>query len=257
MENQNYRDVHAELYDIFYASKDYQSEVFFLEKCIETFLAKRCKRMLELAGGTGNHAVFLANFIEELVVTDNSDAMLTEARGKLIDYSNVSVCKMNMLNFLDFDFKFDVVISLFDSIGYVQTNDNILKVFMNVVNCLSKNGLFIFEFWNAGAFLRHFDPIREKFFNNQKFQIRRISETSIDYVNQLGIVNYKITMENKDNGTIDSFSETQKNRFFLIKEMELLLRTSGLDPVQFYNGYQRDSQIDEDSWHTLCIARKI
>ena len=55
---------------------------------------------------------------------------------------------------------YDVMICLFDSIGYVVSNSGLLRVFQGVHRNLRPKGLFIFEFWHAAAMLTSYSPLR-------------------------------------------------------------------------------------------------
>jgi SAM-dependent methyltransferase len=149
----------------------------------------------------------------------------------------------------------DAVICLFDSIGYVATNENILKVLNGVRRQLRPGGLFIFEFWHAGAMLRYFDPLRVRHFQTPNGEIERISETSIDCKEQLCHVSYTINEFGAD-GTYRTTCETQINRFFLVQEMSLLLQSAKLSPLKWFADYREDEQINQSTWHIVTVAQK-
>jgi SAM-dependent methyltransferase len=150
---------------------------------------------------------------------------------------------------------FDAIICLFDSIGYVSTNENIEAVLKNVQTHLITGGLFIFEFWHAGAMIRSYDPLRIRRWQTPEGEILRISETSIDYQKQLCHVAYSI-YELKKNGSYNQLHETQTNRFFLLKEMESFLKNSGLMLLKWFSGFQNNELINDETWHVVALAQK-
>jgi SAM-dependent methyltransferase len=150
---------------------------------------------------------------------------------------------------------FDAVICLFDSLGYVATNNNILNVFRGVYDHLAADGVFLFEFWHAGAMLRSYDPLRIRRFKTPTSEIMRISETRVDYKEQICQVAYTIH-EFKTDGTYQTIHETQVNRFFLVQEMNLFLHQTGFTPIHWFSGFQEDEPITADSWHIVALARK-
>jgi hypothetical protein len=81
----------------------------------------------------------------------------------------------------------------------------------------------------------------------------RISETRVSYSEQLCYVSYTINELNKD-GTYQITQETQKNRFFLIQEMKFFLEQAELLPLKWFSGFQENEQIDDATWHIICLV---
>src|SRR5450432_352976 len=122
----SYIGKHASLYDLFYSVKDYQVESDFIHQLILETTGNNSGELLELACGTGNHAFCLENKGYSILATDNSDGMIDQAKIKAKERSsNVQFEKIDMLDIADIPRKFDVILCLFDSIGYLISNDNI------------------------------------------------------------------------------------------------------------------------------------
>lgn len=115
---------HAALYDIFYQDKSYKKESEFIH---EYFCHNgHGNALFEAACGTGNHAFEFEKLGYIVTAIDNSPDMIQEAeRKKLEKKSNVSFSLASMSE-LDTDkfHNYDYAICLFDSLGYVLTNDN-------------------------------------------------------------------------------------------------------------------------------------
>ena len=150
---------------------------------------------------------------------------------------------------------FDAAYCLFDAIGYVATNESLEKVFRGVHKHLRRDGLFIFEFWHAGAMLRHYDPVRVRRWKTDDSLILRLSETTLDYANQLSRVAYSIYELNTD-GTYSTLTETQVNRYFLVQEMAAWLTSTGFAPVKWFAGFINDETISDQTWHIVAVARR-
>lgn len=246
---------HAELYDLIYAEKPYRDEASFVHRCLQTF-KPAAHSLLELACGTGTHSLLLEEMGYEIVAVDYSHDMLEHARAKAKAKKSRIDFKEQDMRALDLpDKSFDAVICLFDSLGYVATNENILQVLKGINRHLKSDGVFVFEFWHAGAMLRSFDPLRVRRFKTAGGEIERISETSVDYAEQLCHVSYTINELNAD-GTFQTLKETQINRFFLVQEMNLFLQLADFAPLKWYAGFSDDESIDADTWHIVCVARK-
>ena len=252
----SYGGRHAELYDMFYNDKPYAEEAAFVHYCLQEFSKGPTRSVLELACGTGAHAIELERFGYAIVATDLSGPMLAVARQKAERHSSRVEFYNQDMRLLNLEKRpFDAAICLFDSIGHVVTNEAIGQTLQGIHRCLRADGLFIFEFWNAGAMLRHYEPVRVRRRTTGKGEIVRISETKLDYSRQVCEVSYSIFELNND-GTYSQFKETQIVRFFLIQEMAVLLESNGFFPVKWFAGFSASEVITEDTWHIVAAARR-
>ena len=247
---------HAELYDLFYAEKDYAGEAAFVDQCVHANGGSGRGPMLELACGTGRHAIEFGRLGYDVVATDYSEDMLAQAKarshreGSGAAFQQADMREVNLAGQ-----RFDTAVCLFDSIGYVQTNDAVREVLLGVWEHLNAGGLFVFEYWHAAAMLVGYDPVRVKRWSTDSGQIIRISETSVDTANQTCRVDYTI-YELRPDGSYTEIRESQVNRFFLVQEMSVLLKSAGFELLRCHAGFFDDENIDENTWHVVAVARK-
>ena len=247
---------HAELYDTLYADKPYAEEAAFVHQCLQQCSVGTTRRLLELACGTGMHALALEKFGYEVVATDYSEDMLACARRKAAKVASSVDFRWQDMRALDIaDRPFDAAICLFDSIGYVETNEAIMQVLQGVRRHLRRHGLFVFEFWHAAAMLRSYDPMRIRRWSTPAGELVRISETELEYAKQLARVTYTIYELHHD-GTYTSLKETQTNRYFLVQEMAAWLSGCGFAPLKWFAGFAPDDNITEQTWHIVATARR-
>jgi SAM-dependent methyltransferase len=253
----SYDGRHAELYDLFYEQKSYVDEARFVHECVQKYGQGQAHRLLDLACGTGNHAFELESFGYQVIATDYSLSMLEQARRKAAERSSSISFRRQDMRMLDVPERpFDVVTCLFDSIGYVATNENLLKVIKGVHSHLIPGGLFIFEFWHAPAMLKSFDAVRVRRWTIPDGQVLRISETELDYPNQQAKVVYTV-YELFADGTFRSFTETQINRYFLLQEMRGWLSAGGFQLITAFNGFTADEEITDATWHVVVVAHPM
>ena len=253
----SYSGRHAELYDLFYADKPYEVEAAFVDKCLREYSSGPTHSLLELACGTGTHALQLEKCGYQIVATDYSKDMIERARQKAAETSSEVDFRLQDMTRLDVSgAPFDAAICLFDAIGYVGTNDSLTNVFRGVQKHVRPGGLFIFEFWHAAAMLRHYDPVRVKRFQTGDSLILRVSETTLDYANQLGQILYSI-YELKSDGTYSSLTERQTNRYFMVQEMAAWLSFTGFTPLKWFAGFTDDETISDETWHIVAVARRV
>ena len=251
-----YRARYAELYDVFYADKPYAQEAEFVHRCLQAHRVGSVQRILELACGTGSHALALGQFGYQIVATDESEDMLSCARRKASQAASQVDFRRQDMRALDLaGERFDATICLFDSIGYVETNEGLVDTLCGVHRHLRPEGLFVFDFWHAAAMLRSYDPVRVRRWAVPEGELLRISETRLEPATQVARVTYTIYNPHPD-GTFGCVSETHVNRFFLVQEMAGWLSMCGFTPFRWCAGYGDDEEITEDTWHVVAVARR-
>jgi ubiquinone/menaquinone biosynthesis C-methylase UbiE len=132
----------AGFYDLIYNFLDYEKTAKKIKKLIKKHKKVKGNKLLDVACGTGRHLSFLKN-VFECTGIDISNEMLDLAREK---YNGIRFLQANMVNF-DLNEKFDAIICLFSSIGYVRTYENLKKTVHNFASHLKPGGVLIIEPW--------------------------------------------------------------------------------------------------------------
>lgn len=135
----SYQDL-AKYYDIIYSNKNYKAEAKVIQSLIKKNKKSKGNQLLDVACGTGRHLPYLKDKYA-IVAVDINKQMLAIARKNVPD---VTYKQADMINF-DLKQKFDVIICMFSSIGYVKNYSNLNKVFKNFSNHLNKGGVVIVE----------------------------------------------------------------------------------------------------------------
>lgn len=247
---------HAQLYDLFYATKPYAAEANYIHGLLQRSSGHPARRVLDIACGTGSHAIELERLGYDVTASDISDDMLSLAREKAREAgSRVRFEKQDMRT-LDIAAKpFDAVLCLFDAIGHVQTTSAIKQTLGAVHRHLGQGGLFVLEFWHAAAMAGRHDPQRVRKFATEQGEILRLSQTTVDLASQCATVEHAI-YDLRSDGTYRTAVERQVNRFFSLQEMSELLDDCGFDIVRYYSGYSFDEVLTPDTWHIVLIARR-
>ena len=132
----------AEIYDLVYADKNYESEVETLRALITQHQESSGRALLDVACGTGRHLDFLVTYFEAEGL-DLSPEQIAVARSRL------PAIPFTVGDMEDFDLpaRFDVVTCLFSSIGYVQTEERLFCAIANMARHLKPGGVLVVEPW--------------------------------------------------------------------------------------------------------------
>ena len=131
-------------YDDLYASlgKNYSKESERAHRFIQKHKRSKGKLLLDIACGTGGHAGFLSKYYEVEGV-DLDPKMLSIARKK---HPKIRFHQGDMTDF-NLGKRFDVIVCLFSSIGYVRTKARLQKAIKTMARHLLPGGVLLIEPW--------------------------------------------------------------------------------------------------------------
>ena len=132
----------ARYYDRIYELKDYAGEVARLRVLVAEYKRAPGNRLLDLACGTGVHLSLLSDDFE-CVGGDLAPEMLEIARER---NAGVAFHELDMVDF-DLGSEFDVITSLFSSIGYVATVERLRTSISAMARHLAPGGVVLIEPW--------------------------------------------------------------------------------------------------------------
>ncbi len=134
----------AKYYDEIYASvdKDYAAEVSKAHKIIQKYKLAKGKSLLDVACGTGTHASLLSKYYQ-VEGLDLDPQMLSVAKKK---HPKIQFHQGDMADY-DLGRRFDVIVCLFSSIGYVKTKSRLGKAIKNMSTHLLPGGVLLIEPW--------------------------------------------------------------------------------------------------------------
>lgn len=131
----------ARLYDAVYASiRDYPREAAELDRLIQE-RRPGARTLLDVACGTGAHLEHLTGY--EVEGLDLDPEMLGVARERL---PNVPLHEGDMADF-DLGKRFDAVVCMFSSIGYVRTAERLRSAVASMARHLEPGGVLVVEPW--------------------------------------------------------------------------------------------------------------
>ena len=131
----------AHLYDALYSWKDYAAETSKINELVQR-LHPEARTLLDVACGTGKHLELLQERFE--VEGLDLDRRLLEVAAHRVP--SVPLHEGNMASF-DLGKRFDVVLCLFSSIGYMETPDRLDLAVAQLARHVAPGGLLLVEPW--------------------------------------------------------------------------------------------------------------
>ena len=248
-------------YDLFYDSKDYESECNFVEAVFDRFAAAPLKTVLDLGCGTGGHVLPLSARGYDLTGVDLSQTMLDQAQRKAKEEGISVVFLHSDLRDVEVGHSFDAVISMFVVMGYQTTDRDLAAAFATARRHLDKGGLFLFDIWNGaavtasppGANSREFpDPL--SFIGGGT--VIRSTDPVLDEAQQVVAVTIRVRHVSPQGEEMES-EELHTVRYLFPGGAEALLHDAGLKVVHICAFPDLDRELGAEDWNMSVVARAV
>ena len=216
-------DSYAKYYDLLYKDKNYSSEVEYIAAHIKKD-APNARHILELGCGTGTHAEYLARKGYKVHGVDISEKMLSLAikrKNELpAEIANNLSFELGDVRSVRIGSVYDVVISLFHVMSYQVSDNDLIDTLDTAYSHLSKDGLFLFDFWYTPSVLSQKPEVRVKKLEDKHIKVIRIAEPVMHDSQNLVDVNFTVFISEKLTGKIHQLCETHSMRYFSLTELE-------------------------------------
>ena len=203
--------------------------------------------------------LFIAKKGINVVGFDLSKRMIQIAKKK-INNNNIqniaSVKVANASNYRD-NCKYDIIISMFATMGYVSIFEDFLSAVKTARAHLEKNGLFIFDCWFGPAVMNILPETRINEFEIEKTKAIRIVEPICIDSNQELVKTKNTIIQMKDDHIINHVVEFHTIRFFFIKELELIFNNCGFEFVFSCPFLQPSKDVTLKDWNISVVAKAI
>jgi len=249
--NSNFK-LYSQYYDLLYQDKDYKRETDYIVELINKYHPNGNK-ILELGSGTGIHAELLAQHKYTVLGLERSEEMVfiaNQRKNPNLSFQLADITKFNLHQ------KFDLAISLFHVLSYVNENEQLIQTFKNVHDHLNHKGIFIFDVWHSSA-VYHLKPEkRSKVFKNNQIEVMRyanpVQYTETNVVN----VHYDIHIKSMNDGTVTTVQEEHPMRYFSKPELELLAYGTGFKVLHSEEFLTKKTPAPT-TWGVCYILQKI
>jgi len=207
-------------------------------------LTTHTPKALDIACGSGRHAVALAENGFQVTANDLSSTLLAEAK-KLAESKNLTLTFTQIdMREIAFEEEFDVIVQLFTSFGYFENDDEDKIVLQNVARALKPGGWYVLDFLNEHLVRNTLQP-----------ESRRTLDT-LDVFEQRMIFGERVvkSITLRENGETHRFIESV--RLYSKEELTAMLTAVGLRVHHYLGDYHGAEFHQETSPRLILIAQK-
>lgn len=210
----------AHVYDLIYqaSGKDYAAESLAVHELVQARNAG-ARTLLDVACGTGGHLRHLRHWYT-VVGVDLDPDMLDVARGRL---PGVTLAQADMRT-LDLDARFDAVVCLFSSVGYMAGTGELGDAVRAMARHLHPGGVLVVDGWVRRASWRDGDPPHVEVAADDDVSVARVSRTVREGTTTHLEMHHLIATRDRVDHVVDHHALT----LFSPEEYEAALSTAGL-----------------------------
>lgn len=213
-------------------------------------LLKKCgaQTVLDLACGTGTISCLLAEKGFDVIATDASEEMLTQAAAKAqsLDHPPFFLCQsMPRLRLIE---PVDAVVSTLDSLNYLTRTGDLKETFRRVFKWLKPGGSFFFDV-NTPYKLRRMDSQLYTDETEDSFCVWRTF-----FSEKQQVCTYQVDLfRQRPDGAWDRSFEEHRERAWSERELRTALDEAGLVRVKFTADLKQCAPSpEEDRWNIRC-----
>lgn len=235
----------AYLYDLLMENAPYETWAAYIDSILIQHLGinRESRIILDIACGTGNITIPLANMGYDMIGVDISTDMLSQAIAKSTN-KQILFLAQDMRE-LDLYGTVDAAICVCDGMNYILHESELAAVFKRVRMFLNPGGVFIFDMNTNYKF--------EEILGDKTFAAN-VEGATYEWDNlydaKTGINEYRVTFTS-DKG--EPFEEVHHQRAYSVDAIINLLSSAGFNTIDIYDGYS-DSSFREDCVRAVFIA---
>ncbi|WP_019119801.1 class I SAM-dependent methyltransferase [Brevibacillus massiliensis] len=231
-------------YLLVYQHRDEASADREIGNLLENLPIKPTGRVLDLCCGSGRHSRALARRGYEVVGVDLSPVLLALAE-EHNPYPNLRYVQCDMRE-IPFENEFDIVVNLFTSFGYFDTDEESCIVVRNMARALKVGGEVLIDYLNPAYVRAHLVPASEREINGLLIEEKRWIDA--------GYVRKEIVIRDPESAEPRRYME--QVRLFEAAEISGMLEQAGLRLMQLYGDYTYAPYEREQSPRMIFFAVK-
>lgn len=209
---------------------------------------------LDLACGNGRHSIYFAKRGLSVTGLDLSPYLINQAEKRLAkEYrkyrSNLRFVIGDMKH-IGFSGRFDLVVNLFSSFGYFETDRENFMVINGISRSLKEGGYFLFDFLNKGHLSRNLVPYNHKLLGDTAYvQIRH-------FENSFVIKNIFIIQNSRTGKPPKIHQYFEKIKLYSLTDFKKIFSGNRLNILKIFGDYSGKPYNKERSERLIILAQK-
>jgi len=201
-------------------------------------------KILDMACGAGRHAIIFARKIFNVTAVDLSENLISIAeRSAQNENLKINFVQSDIRNFESSN-KFNLVINLFTSFGYFETDEENFSVLKKAYDLLVDDGYFVLDFFNS-EFLQN---------NLVEFSEENLDEAEIHQFRKIKDKRVTKKIVITKNGNISQFEESV--RMFTKDELTDAIQNIGFDIYKTFGDFFGNEFDNLNSPRLIMICKK-
>jgi SAM-dependent methyltransferase len=221
----------ARFYDRFMEQLvDYPQWVDYVERIFNRFCRRQPRVILDLACGTGIPSILFARRGYQVIGVDRSAEMLAVLEAKKGDLP----IKLIKADIRDFTLPEPVhaAFSLYDSINYLLTEEDLIRCFRCVRRALMPDGLFVFDMNTVYGLKRQWGT---RTLTRENDQIISIWQCRFDRRTMISHLHLEFWEKLPDGTTGPGYQEEHRERAYTTGEVRSALHEAGFNRIRFFH----------------------
>ena len=214
-----------------YSHRNENEAAYFLDRLIDYLNPPQDSALLDLACGSGRHAIFLADKGYDVTGIDLSTTFIEEARS--FEHDRLSFFVHDMRDLFRMNC-FDYVFNFFTSFGYFEKEYDNFRVLNGVSKGLKDNGTFVLDYLNVYKALEHM--VTEQTIRREGIEFKILKTSTNDFITkQIKFEDGGQSYHFEENVRIISLADFEKYFQKVDLEIEEVFGDYALKPFNYYN----------------------
>ncbi len=227
-----------------YRHRDQKEANELVQLVIDNIDVSKVKNVLDMAAGSGRHAVIFAKKGLNVTAVDLSENLISVGK-KNAESENVKIEFVHSdIRRFDPNIKYHLILNLFTSIGYFEKDEENYFILNKAYNLLENNGYFVLDYFNKSFVENNLVPSTVDEFDGSVITQNRFIEGER--------IIKEITIDNK--GKINKYFESV--RMFSKDELINMLQKLGFRIIKTFGDFMGNSFELESSPRIIIIAGK-
>jgi len=245
----------AKYCDVVYEKvRDTQREIRFLNWAFRELAGMEVREILDVACGTGRHAIPLSKKGYTVTGGDRSQAMLTVLEEK-VRRANIEIpvikCDMKDIEFRE---EFDAIICMYTSFNYLLTDQDIERALAAFHRALRPGGIAILDLMNPIFYIGKFREITVEHHQEGQMCIQRTFKHTLDEVRSLWYQDEFVVSD--DWNSVSTCREIHTMRMLTYPEISHFIRDAQFVDIKCYGNFTDLVEAEDKAERLILVCRR-